>query len=111
MAILIVDDDNLLRETIKMFVSEVKQCPVDDAANGEVALQKLSQSKYDLMVTDWDMPVMGGKELVQRSIELYPDMKIVVFSGSHISGEDRIPFIQYLRKPNDHERLADIISG
>lgn len=111
MSILIVDDDDLLRETLKMFVFEFAGKQAEDAVNGSDALIKLSQEKFDLMVTDWDMPVMNGGELINKASELYPDMKIIVFSGSTIIPEQRKQGVEYLRKPIDHDKLASLIVG
>jgi CheY-like chemotaxis protein len=63
--ILIVDDDALLRFFLRKFLGK-KDWEVFEAENGEEALSILEKTTIHLIITDLQMPVMGGLELLQR---------------------------------------------
>lgn len=58
--ILVVDDDESYRYALRQFLSVEPQLHVDEAANGEEALSKITGSKPDLIVLDLQMPVLDG---------------------------------------------------
>ena len=79
--LLIVDDHQMFLDGMKSLLSSVEHYDVAfSAANGMEALEILSAHKVDLMITDLSMPVMNGIDLVKKSKELYPDLKILVLS-------------------------------
>lgn len=63
--ILIVDDFNMMRSAIRNILKELHYSNIDEAENGHVALRMLQKTKYDLVLTDWNMPVMNGLELLK----------------------------------------------
>ena len=65
MKILIVDDEKMIREVIKEYCLEEKYI-VDEAENGYIALEKLNNNKYDLLILDIMMPVMDGFSLLKK---------------------------------------------
>lgn len=64
MKILIVDDEEKIREVIKEY-SEAENYIVEEADNGKSALDKLKQKKYDLLILDIMMPEMDGYTLLK----------------------------------------------
>jgi two-component system chemotaxis response regulator CheY len=62
--ILVVDDFNMMRSVIKNLLRELHYSHIDEAENGHAALRMLQKNKYDLVLTDWNMPIMNGLELV-----------------------------------------------
>jgi CheY-like chemotaxis protein len=60
---LVVDDSMLIRYTVCRFLEE-RGFTVEAASNGEEALQVISRTKPDLIVTDVQMPKMSGSELI-----------------------------------------------
>ena len=72
--ILVVDDAPTIRRILKNALKEMGYENVDEAEDGQVALQKLRKGKYDFVITDWNMPNMTGIELVQE-IRKDPDLK------------------------------------
>jgi CheY-like chemotaxis protein len=76
---------------------------IDTANNGPDALEKLAQSHYDLMVTDYKMPRMSGFELAEKANQIAPHTKIVMMTAH---GTDELRknvkssyFIGYIEKP------------
>ncbi|WP_457641140.1 chemotaxis response regulator CheY [Persephonella sp.] len=74
MKILVVDDMATMRKIIKGLLEQLGFKNIDEAEDGKVALQKLKNSKYDFVITDWNMPNMTGLELVQE-IRKDPQLK------------------------------------
>lgn len=63
--ILVVDDESNMRLLIRMIL-ESAGYEVVEAAHGAAALERVKESRLDLVVTDVMMPVMSGRELVER---------------------------------------------
>jgi two-component system chemotaxis response regulator CheY len=70
--ILVVDDDSVIRELLAAVLEEESDHEVIVAANGQEALDQLSEHPIDAIVCDVNMPVMDGIELV-RSVRANPD--------------------------------------
>ena len=62
--ILVVDDFRMMRTAIKNILKELHYSNIDEAEDGHIALRMLQKTQYDLVLTDWNMPVMNGLELV-----------------------------------------------
>jgi CheY-like chemotaxis protein len=81
--VLIVDDDVLLIETLANILTS-HGYQVDSAENGKVAFQKLLNypNEFDILITDFNMPIMTGGELVREVMKFKIDLeKIIVVSG------------------------------
>lgn len=64
--ILLVDDHQLARKALKQFL-EIQGYSVEEAENGAVGLAVIDQGHvFDLVISDNQMPVMTGIELIQR---------------------------------------------
>ena len=72
--ILVVDDMSTMRRIIKNLLNQLGYKNIDEAEDGLAGLQKLRNSKYDFVITDWNMPNMTGLELVQE-IRKDPNLK------------------------------------
>jgi DNA-binding response OmpR family regulator len=82
--ILIVEDEDLLREGVQE-VLEMNDYVVIGAADGVEALQWLSETPVDLVVTDLVMPNMDGVDFVAKLRERYANLPVIVVSGSSSS--------------------------
>jgi len=63
--ILIVEDEDILRETYEMILS-TQPYIVDSAENGKTALEKCETTTYDLILLDIMMPVMNGVDFLKH---------------------------------------------
>jgi len=63
--ILVVDDFSTMRRIVKNILKQIGYTEVDEAEDGNGALAKLRQDKYDLIVSDWNMPNMTGLDLLK----------------------------------------------
>ncbi len=64
--ILVVDDAPMIRRIIKNLLKEMGYQHIEEAEDGQVALQKLRSQKFDFVITDWNMPNLTGIELVEE---------------------------------------------
>lgn len=79
--ILLVDDEELLREGVQEML-EMQGFSVISAANGELALACVKEQDIDLIITDLVMPKMDGIDFVQQLRMINPDVPVIVVSGS-----------------------------
>ncbi|MEK6791537.1 MAG: chemotaxis response regulator CheY [Deltaproteobacteria bacterium] len=64
MKILVVDDFGTMRRIIKNILLEIGYHNIEEAEDGEIALQKLKAGGIEFVITDWNMPNMSGLELL-----------------------------------------------
>jgi DNA-binding NtrC family response regulator len=77
--ILVVDDDEVIRETLDELLSASYSCQTADTA--EQALAKLEAQRFDVVLTDISMPGLNGMELLKRVVEKYPGTPVIIISG------------------------------
>jgi len=77
--ILVVDDDDVIRDTLCELLSGEYACQTADTA--EQALTKLKAQPFDVVLTDISMPGLTGMELLSRVRRLYPDTPVIIISG------------------------------
>jgi two-component system chemotaxis response regulator CheY len=71
---LVVDDFSTMRRIVRNLLKELGYTNVDEAEDGSAALQKLKGGNFQFVVTDWNMPVMTGIELL-KSVRADPTLK------------------------------------
>lgn len=99
--ILVVDDDETIRDTLYELLSEEHDCQT--AQTAEQALARLEVDSYDLVLTDISMPGLSGLELLGHVRQKYPDTPVIIISGisdqDHAQGLIRLGAFEYLLKP------------
>lgn len=65
MRFLVVDDMSTMRRIIRSLLRDIGFTNVEEAENGAEALRKLNAGNFDFVVSDWNMPVMTGLELLE----------------------------------------------
>jgi DNA-binding response OmpR family regulator len=83
--ILLVEDDNDLREMLKDTLSR-KNFTVLEAKNGRDAIMHFKPAVIDLVVTDLIMPEEDGLKVIMRLREMKPGLKIIAISGGGKAG-------------------------
>ncbi len=78
MKILIVDDFSTMRRIEKNILKHIGYTNIDEAGDGSEALQKLRAKKYDFIISDWNMPIMEGIELL-RAVRADESLKHLPF--------------------------------
>lgn len=80
--ILIVDDEFIERDGIIFLIKKFSfDFDIKECSDGEEALEYLKKNLVDILLTDVRMPFMDGIELSQNAKLIYPDLKIIIFSG------------------------------
>ena len=111
--ILVVDDEPLVCDAVKMMLDFDGHC-VETAGNGKDALALLEKSKFDLVITDFQMPIMKGDELAAAIKARDPKQPVVMItayaellqaSGNPLTGIDFM-----ISKPFLLENLREAIA-
>ena len=77
--ILVVDDDDVIRDTLCELLSTDYSCQT--AQTAEEALARLAAQSFDVVLTDISMPGLSGMELLQRVLRSHPGTPVIVISG------------------------------
>ncbi len=78
--ILVVDDEEIIRDTISVVLKK-EGFLVDEAENGLVALNKITENFYDLVITDIEMPEIKGIELLERAAKAQASASFIVITA------------------------------
>lgn len=106
--ILIVDDEEMIRETLKDILSN-ENYETEEAKEGQEGLNLIKKNKYDCILLDIKMPKMDGMELLANSMEQAPETPVVMITGH---GDEESAFeaakkgaYDFITKPPDLNRL------
>ena len=78
MRILIVDDFKTMLKIVDSMLRQLGFSQIEEATDGTMALQKLKNSKFDLVLSDWNMEPMTGLDLLKQ-VRLDPALKHLPF--------------------------------
>lgn len=78
--ILIVDDEDQMRRTLKSFFSERFECDIFEAANAKKAIELLKKERIDLVLLDIKMPGISGMEVIKEKKKLAYKPEILVIT-------------------------------
>ena len=111
--VMIVEDDKLARWGIISLMpwERYGMAVVAEAANGAAALEALERVHVDLLVTDIEMPVVSGVELIRAVRKLYPAMHIAVLTlhqdFSYVREALRLGVVDYIAKTDLEQESFD----
>ena len=103
--VLVVDDFATMVQIVRKLLGQLGFENVDDARNGEAALEKLRYRKYDLVICDWNMEPMTGYDLLlkvraDRNLSLTPFIMITAESKpDHVIAARKAGVSNYIVKP------------
>jgi CheY-like chemotaxis protein len=115
--VLVVDDEEEIRNLIQEILSDLGIVRVHLAENGEMAWQRLSRSKldYDLVISDWLMPRMDGLELLQKmrqfGLETPFMMLTVKVTGEAVAAAVESGVTLYVAKPFTYGDFSKKVSA
>ena len=83
MKVLAVDDFPTMRRIVKTLLRQLGYTNISEAEDGQAALAKLQQERFDLVLLDWNMPRMTGLELLKaiRSDDSLRDIPVVMITA------------------------------
>lgn len=107
---LIVDDSKVIRKVAR-HILEALEFTVSEAEDGKAALDACERSRPDVVLLDWNMPVMSGMEFLRVLTERGGEKPKIVFcttenGQAHIRAALDAGADEYIMKPFDRETLA-----
>ena len=117
LSILIVDDNQYMRKIIRTLLVNVGVKSIYEASDGIDALEAIRVMGPDLVILDWEMPLLNGAELVRivRSPGVFPmpDVPIIMLTGYaerwRIVDSVKLGVNEFLMKPVSGKALLDRI--
>ena len=99
--VLVVDDDETIRDTLYELLSEEYDCQTAETA--EKAFARLEADTYDVVLTDISMPGLSGVELLGHIRQRFVDTPVIIISGigdqEHAQGLIKLGAFAFLLKP------------
>lgn len=78
--ILVVDDEEVARLSL-LRILQLEGYEVTAVGDGETALREIMRSNFDLMVLDLKMAGMGGIEVVTKTVDSHPNLKVIILTA------------------------------
>ncbi|MCD6258818.1 MAG: EAL domain-containing protein [Helicobacteraceae bacterium] len=111
-SVLYVEDDPLIREEyfhfLQKFFEDIQTCK-----DGVEGLEALSKRKYDLIITDIEMPFINGIEMIEKIKDVFPDQKTIMISAHKDSDilyrSIALQVDGYLFKPLDRHLTIELL--
>ena len=111
-AILIVDDDDSVRDVLYDLLGDEHLC--HSASTAEQALAFIREQPYDVVLTDISMPGLSGVELLGNLRQTQPDTPVIIISGigdsAHAEGLSRLGAFDFIYKPFQLETVERSVS-
>lgn len=112
--ILIVEDEAAIRRVLSKILSEEdKSYEIEEACNGEEAIEKIKKIDFDLILCDIKMPKKDGLEVLLETKELKPETRVVMISGhgdlDTVVQAMKLGAFDYISKPPDLNRLLNTV--
>jgi two-component system chemotaxis response regulator CheY len=117
MPILIVDDYKTMLKIVRNLLNQLGFNNVEEATDGTMALQKLSEKPYKLIISDWNMQPMSGLDLLKK---VRADTKLATTPFIMVTAESKAENIMiakqagvnnYIIKPFNAETLKTKLSA
>jgi len=100
--VLVVDDSLTVRNIVVKSLKGLGFTDVDVAEDGNVALERIRQKQYGLLISDWEMPNMSGEEFLKtvRHDSKSTKIPIIMITGTTTRGTSWLAGANaYLQKP------------
>ena len=112
-SVLIVDDEEDFVSMLTMRL-EARGLKVDAAGNGQDAIEKAGQRRYDAILLDMAMPGLDGVQTLKRLLELNADLQVILLTGQATLAQGieamKLGALDLLEKPADLDMLVEKIS-
>src|SRR5262245_52001610 len=116
-SVLIVEDNQYMRKVIRNILVNIGVKNIHEAGDGIAGLEAIRMFAPDLVILDWEMPLLNGAELVRivRSPGVFPvpDVPIIMLTGHverwRVIEASRLGANEFLAKPGSRKALLDRI--
>jgi len=112
---LVVEDSPPMRKMIVFALSRIRELRVVEADDGVDALRRIASQKFDIIITDINMPILDGLKLVKRlrADEAYRDVPIIIITTEGAE-EDRqralaLGATAYITKPIQAPQVIELV--
>ena len=115
-SILVVDDHSLTRDMVRVILRQFGFSNISTAENGLRAIERLNETKIDLVICDWNMPSMSGIEVLRaiRSSHRYNEIKFIMLTAEayreSVKEAASLHVNAYIAKPFTAQQLGEQIS-
>lgn len=115
--VLVVDDYQTMVRILRNLLKQIGFTDVDDASDGQAALEKLKSKKYGLVISDWNMAPMTGYELLQQvradaELNALPFIMVTAEAKTeNVVAAKKAGVNNYIVKPFNAETLRSKISA
>ncbi len=117
MNILIVDDYKTMLRIIRNLLKQIGFENVDEATDGTMALEKLKEKTYGLVISDWNMEPMTGFDLLKnvRADEKYKAVPFILITAEskaeNVAAAVKAGVSNYIVKPFNAETLKSKLTA
>jgi DNA-binding response OmpR family regulator len=116
-SVLIVEDNQYMRKVVRNILVNIGVKNIHEAPDGIAGLEAIRMFAPDLVILDWEMPLLNGAELVRivRSPGVFPvpDVPIIMLTGHverwRVIEASRLGVNEFLKKPVSGKALLDRI--
>ena len=112
--VLVADDDEVLRMTVKAVLESAGYDVVGEAINGEDAIKKFASLQPDLVMLDIDMPKMSGTEALEEIVKHDEDACVIMLTlienSAVIDDCLKLGAADYVRKDTPATELIDKVN-
>ena len=112
--IVVADDSGTMRIMFKQILGKAGFKNLVMAVNGADGLEKVKKEKPDLVVSDWNMPILDGLEFLQalRKIDEFKDLPFIMATAQADKGQ-QITIMEagasgHVPKPFDEEQIKKV---
>jgi two-component system alkaline phosphatase synthesis response regulator PhoP len=112
--ILVIDDEKNLCTLLKSNLENTGEYEVTTAYSGEEGLEKARETEYDLVITDFKMPGLNGRQVLNALKDMKPNSPVVLCSVYHddpstVTALDIAKADGIITKPFEHKQLYSTI--
>ncbi len=112
--ILVIDDEKNLCTLLKSNLENTGEYEVATANSGEEGLRKAEETDYDLVITDFKMPGLNGRQVLNALKDMRPNSPVVLCSVYHddpstVTALDIAKADGIITKPFEHKQLYNTI--
>ncbi|MGK2905686.1 MAG: response regulator [Desulfuromonadales bacterium] len=113
--VLVVEDSPIMRQLIVFALKRIPGFRIVEASDGVDGLKKLSAEKFDLILTDINMPIMDGLKLVSmvRNDPNYRDTPIIVITTEGATADRERALVlgadEYITKPIQTMKILETV--